>query len=150
MPHGFSWIEPGRVAGLARPGSPADLAWLRANGVQLLITLLPEPLPNRWFDDAGLENLHVPIHDFEAPTMAQFDEIVAAIRKATDAGTGVAVHCQVGRGRTGTALAAWLVARGMSPRDAIAEIRRLRPGSIETMRQEQAVEDYAERIRPGK
>jgi hypothetical protein len=35
------------------------------------------------------------------------------------------------------------VAHGMTAEAAIAEIRRLRPGSIETAAQEQAVRDYA-------
>ncbi|NXE30961.1 DUS23 phosphatase, partial [Ardeotis kori] len=46
----------------------------------------------------------------------------------------------LGHGRTGTMLACYLAkAREMSGGDAIREIRRLRPGSIETQEQEQAV-----------
>ncbi|NXT20028.1 DUS23 phosphatase, partial [Syrrhaptes paradoxus] len=46
----------------------------------------------------------------------------------------------LGHGRTGTMLACYLAkARKMSGDDAIREIRRLRPGSIETREQEQAV-----------
>ncbi|NXW88431.1 DUS23 phosphatase, partial [Alopecoenas beccarii] len=46
----------------------------------------------------------------------------------------------LGHGRTGTMLACYLAkARDMSGADAIREIRRLRPGSIETREQEEAV-----------
>ncbi|NWX09416.1 DUS23 phosphatase, partial [Caloenas nicobarica] len=46
----------------------------------------------------------------------------------------------LGYGRTGTMLACYLAkARDMSGADAIREIRRLRPGSIETREQEEAV-----------
>ena len=40
---------------------------------------------------------------------------------------------------------AWLVAAGLSPEDAIAEVRRVRPHSIETRGQEDAVRRFAER-----
>jgi atypical dual specificity phosphatase len=142
-PYGFYWVEPGRIAGLAKPQSLDDLAWLRANGIQLVITLLPEPLPKRWIDDAGLMADMVPIPDFDPPTPDQFESIIRRMRKAADTGLGVAVHCQVGRGRTGTVLAGWLVSQGMSADTAIETIRRLRPGSIETMRQERAVHEFA-------
>ena len=54
----------------------------------------------------------------------------------------VGVHCGAGMGRTGTFLAAYLVSQGMTAHDAIAEVRRLRPGSIETPAQERAVAQY--------
>lgn len=48
--------------------------------------------------------------------------------------------------RTGTLIAAYLVkARGLTVEAAIAEIRRVRPGSVETPAQEAAVRAYAER-----
>ncbi|NXC51886.1 DUS23 phosphatase, partial [Aleadryas rufinucha] len=46
----------------------------------------------------------------------------------------------LGHGRTGTLLACYLCKeRHLDGSDAIREIRRLRPGSIETAEQEQAV-----------
>ena len=56
---------------------------------------------------------------------------------------GVAVHCAAGLGRTGTVLAAWFVTQGLSAQNAIARVRRLRPGSVETEEQERAVEEFA-------
>jgi atypical dual specificity phosphatase len=48
-------------------------------------------------------------------------------------------------GRTGTALAAYMVSEGLSAAEAISFIRTVRPGSIETRAQEQAIEEYAGR-----
>jgi atypical dual specificity phosphatase len=53
------------------------------------------------------------------------------------------VHCAGGLGRTGTVLAAYLVHRGRSAEEAIAEIRRQRPGSVETPAQADAVRQFA-------
>ncbi|HCA46062.1 MAG TPA: protein-tyrosine-phosphatase, partial [Armatimonadetes bacterium] len=49
------------------------------------------------------------------------------------------VHCMAGLGRTGTMIACYLVSQGMPAEEAIAEVRRARPGSIQTEQQEQAV-----------
>jgi atypical dual specificity phosphatase len=61
-------------------------------------------------------------------------------------GAAVAVHCGAGLGRTGTLVACYLVAGGLSAEDAIAKVRRLRPGSIETAEQEAAVRTFEGRI----
>lgn len=60
----------------------------------------------------------------------------------------VAVHCMLGYGRTGTLLACYLCKeRHLAGGDAIREIRRLRPGSIETLEQEQAVIRFCQCLR---
>src|SRR5204862_463400 len=82
---------------------------LRRQGIQLLLTLSEEPLRRDWVNDAGLLVLHVPVEDMEAPTQAQLDHCVSAIRRARAQGLGVAVHCAAGLGRTGSVLAAYFV-----------------------------------------
>ena len=61
------------------------------------------------------------------------------------AGMAVAIHCAAGLGRTGTVLAAYFVAKGLSAREAVERVRQLRPGSVETVEQERAIERYAAR-----
>ena len=145
QPEGFSWVEKPLLAGMGRPGSPEELAWLRQQGIELLVSLTDDPPPRRWINEAGLFLMHVPVIDMTAPTLEQLDQIVSALERAHEKNLGVGVHCGAGLGRTGTVLACYFVTKGMTAKNAVARVRRLRPGSIETEEQERAVEEFATR-----
>jgi atypical dual specificity phosphatase len=146
-PNGFSWIDKPLLAALARPSSPEELSWLRSQGIEVLVSLTEDRPRRDWVEQANLLVFHEPMEDMEAPTQDQLDRCVSAIERATERNMGVAVHCGAGLGRTGTVLAAYLVAKGQTANNAIARIRRLRPGSIETDDQAAAVELFARRKR---
>ena len=58
----------------------------------------------------------------------------------------VLIHCRAGWGRTGTILAIYLMEfYDKTAREAIQEVRNLRPWSIETTEQEMAVLNYNKR-----
>jgi atypical dual specificity phosphatase len=147
-PYNFSWIEESKLAAMGRPDDPAELAWLREQGIDLVITLTEDPIRRDWLSDAGLLSLHVPVDDMTPPTLEQVAQCVSAIQKAHENKMGVVVHCYAGRGRTGTILAGYLVGKGISTADAISRIRQLRPGSIETDEQEDVIAEF-ERSRIG-
>jgi atypical dual specificity phosphatase len=146
-PSGFSWIEKPLLAAMARPAGPEEFAWLRKHGIELVLSLTEDRPRRDWAEDAGLLVYHEPLEDMEAPTQEQLDHCVSAILRANERNMGVAVHCGAGLGRTGVVLAAYFVAKGLSANNAIARIRRLRPGSIETDEQAAAVEHFARRKR---
>ncbi|MDY3556724.1 dual specificity protein phosphatase 23 [Gemmata sp. JC717] len=146
MPPGFSWIDQPRLAALARPRSADDLLWLRRHGIDVLVSLTENPLPRNWLNDAGLLAVSVPVPDMEPPSQRQFDHVLATVKRAHDSQMGVAIHCAAGLGRTGTVLAAYFVSTGMTARDALRKVRELRPGSVETLDQERAVEQYAKKF----
>jgi atypical dual specificity phosphatase len=148
-PHGFSWIEKPLLAALARPGGPEDFTWLRENGIEVLLSLTEDRPRRDWADQANLLVFHEPLEDMEAPSQEQLDRCVSAIQRANERNMGVAVHCGAGLGRTGVVLAAYFVARGLTAANAVARVRRLRPGSVETDEQAEAVELFARRRRRG-
>jgi atypical dual specificity phosphatase len=146
-PHGFTWVDKPLLAALARPGAIEELEWLRQQGIQVLVSLTEDRLRRDWTDDAGLLVFHEPLEDMEAPSQDQLERVVSAIQKALSHNMPVAVHCGAGLGRTGVVLAAFLVAKGSTAQAAVTRIRRLRPGSIETEEQVEAVELFARRKR---
>src|SRR3954463_7207284 len=122
-PYFFSWIDEPLLAASAEPAGPEQLAWLRTQGIDILVALTEEPLPRTWVDGAGLMGVHVPVPDMDVPTVEQIEQVMTVIDKAKVAGMGVAVHCLAGRGRTGTILAAYFVRQGLSAREAMKKVR---------------------------
>ncbi len=150
-PPSFDWVIEGRLAAMARPYDlRGALEYLQENGIEVIVTLTESPLRPSLIEEFGIECHHVPVEDFYAPTQRQIAEFVSIVGHARRRGKSVVVHCQAGMGRTGTMLAAYLVSEGRDPEDAIARIRRLRPGSIETPEQEDAVREYGAALRKRK
>jgi atypical dual specificity phosphatase len=144
----FYWVIDRQLAGCSRPGAHGqsildDLAILRDHGIQSVLTLTETPLVAHELEAAGLDTLHLPIDDFQAPTTQQMLQALAYIDTSLAENMPVAVHCLAGQGRTGTVLAAWLLRSGLSAEDAIAEIRALAPGAIESAPQVAALRHWA-------
>ena len=137
----FTWLERDRVAGMSMPAS-SDVEDLATLGITAVVSLTRRsPFAGT---PAPLAVLHLPVVDMAAASQEQLLEAVRFIGGAVDGGGRVAVHCVAGLGRTGTVLAAWLVARGADAEAAIHRVRAERPGSLETAEQEHAVHLFAE------
>jgi atypical dual specificity phosphatase len=145
QPQGFSWINKPLLAALARPEALEDLQWLRRQGIEVLLSLTEDPPRRDWVNEAGLLLFHVPMEDMEAPETDQLERCLSAIQRANDRQMGLAVHCAAGMGRTGVVLACYFVQQGLTADNAIARVRRLRPGSIETDEQVEAVMEFSRR-----
>ncbi|NWU93785.1 DUS23 phosphatase, partial [Upupa epops] len=141
-PPNFSWVLPGRLAGLAMPREPGHYRFLLGQGVRHLVSLSERAPPHHGCcPDIRLHRLRVP--DFTPPTSEQIQSFLQLVEDANTHGEAVAVHCMLGHGRTGTMLACYLAkAKKMDGDAAIREIRQLRPGSIETREQEEAVREF--------
>ena len=146
-PQFFAWIVSDQVAACANPAFVESLGpTLRAERIGLVINLDEPPDPPELLEMLSARAVHLPVADFTSPSEEQLEQGVAAIVQAVAEGTRVAVHCRAGLGRTGTLLAAYLVAEGATPDEAIERVRAARPGSIETHEQQLAIHRFARRL----
>lgn len=88
----------------------------------------------RWFHMA-IPNMSPPGTPFNQAWMAHGHDILEILAK----GDRLIVHCAGGLGRTGMIAAKLMTTFGMPPEDAMRLVRKHRPGSIETIEQEQFV-----------
>ncbi|KAB2833407.1 MAG: hypothetical protein F9K48_08490 [Candidatus Brocadia sp.] len=147
MPKNFSWVIEGEIAGMARPVSVvSDLEFLKDNGIEAIVSLTELPLPKTFIEEFGFEYKHIPVADLTSPTQGQIDEFVTFVNNLITSKKKTVVHCDAGIGRTGTMLACYLVNKGYGAQKAMTEVRKKRPGSIETMEQEYTIMKYEERL----
>ena len=147
MPRNFTWLIENEIAGMGRPlDLRKDLEFLHDQGIGGIVSLTETPLQQALINEFGFEYRHLPVVDFTAPSMTQIEEFIRFVGEMKRKKKGIVVHCFAGKGRTGTVLACYLVSKGRTAKEAVDEIRKLRPGSIETHSQEEAIEQYARRI----
>jgi atypical dual specificity phosphatase len=146
MVENFSFVIEGRLAGMARPGRSRplqeDLIFLKAQGIDAIVSVTERPLDEEIVRSFGLRYLHLAVQDYCAPTIQQIEDFLVFLEAAEGNGA-VAVHCFAGQGRTGTMLACALVAQRMSAEEAIRIVRSKRRPSIDTLVQEQIIFDFA-------
>ncbi len=148
MIENFSRVVPQAIAAGHRPGGrhhseDEDLVFLRDQGISRILSLSEHTLNPRLLAQYDLVAEHLPIYDFAAPPLATAVRAVRLLDQWRAEGHAVYVHCAAGYGRSGTILACYFVWQGLSPAEALARIRRLRPGSVETPGQEAAVFHFA-------
>lgn len=124
-------------AGADRPALRAAVRALLDAGVRTVIDLRTPAEPpsirsmlDKLSDEAVW--IGVPILDGAAPSRAALEAILDAVDAAHARGRIVYVHCQGGRGRTGTVVAAWWMRHGVvgGVDAALAELRRRRAGLL--------------------
>lgn len=132
-----------------------DLQRIREWGAHHLLTLIEpwemealevEALPDICAD-LGLIWHHAPIRDGSAPDArweARWSSIEQALLSALGEGHGVVVHCKGGLGRAGSIACRLAIGGGdaASAVSIIERVRAVRPGAVETLVQERAIQDW--------
>jgi atypical dual specificity phosphatase len=138
----FSWVLPGALAGSMGPTERRHLIYFERHDVTAMVRLEENTISGEpW----GFVEMFDPVPDFSAPTAEQIDRIISFIEQQIETWERpTVVTCAAGIGRTGTILASYLVNTGWEAEESINFIRQLRPGSIQTAQQEDAVRQYAE------
>lgn len=84
-PPNFSWVDPGKVAGLAMPRMTAHYQYLLNNGIKHLVSLSERKPP--YHDTCpDLTLHHIKIHDFCAPTFDQINRFLSVVEEASAKG----------------------------------------------------------------
>jgi len=127
-----------------------DLPDLAAAGIRSVVSLLNIPSDESVYTTAGFSFLCLPIMNGGAPTIDQAIRFNRFVDEQRAKARPVAVHCEAGLGRTGTMLAAYLIAKGQSASEAIGNVRRVEKSAIETSGQLQFLHDFQRHLPPAK
>lgn len=161
LPRFFRWLVPFYLAVMSTPRDAADIASLASPhiGIRHVLTLTEEtPLKPEWFAGTSVKNTYLPVPNYQPPTIEQMDLIIRLLQDEDN--LPMLIHCGGGKGRAGTVAACYLAAFGfrripshlvltqptMAAPDAIAALRAIRPGSIETKQQEAFVGKWCSAI----
>jgi atypical dual specificity phosphatase len=156
MSRNFSWVIPCKLAGMSIPKHENQIQAFEFMNIGLVVSVLEEErLPQKIFDGTNVKNIHYDVVNYRPPEMSDLLKIISEMENTIKEDKGVVVHCGGGKGRAGTILACYMLKNGldgdlkdasegaqMSGVEVIQKLRELRPGSIETVEQENFIKEY--------
>ena len=109
-----------------------DVQSLHDSGVRAVINLCDEyGGPAKTYENAGIEQLHLPTVDFHAPSLVAIRRGVSFIDEHVQNGNTVYVHCKAGRGRSATLAMCWLIQdKSMTPVEAQTHLQQKRHQTV--------------------
>jgi atypical dual specificity phosphatase len=106
-----------------------DIPLLEGIGIKRVINLETyENYPPAALTEAGIDFINIPVLDIDHPLPTKIiDVAVAAIDEVASRGARVYVHCTAGWQRSPAIIACYLVRKGLTAEQALAEVRSRRP-----------------------
>ncbi len=145
-PRGFLWLIPGKLAGTPMPGiffePDYDLKALHRVGIRHLISLMETKPAVEQNAEYGLSTEWFSVPDMKAPNMEQAVSLCTHIDESIAINMATAVHCRAGMGRTGTALATYLIWQGKTAFNALEEVRMIEPRWVQSQVQVDFLEAF--------
>eukprot|EP00052_Salpingoeca_macrocollata_P032421 m.5653 g.5653 ORF g.5653 m.5653 type:complete len:241 (+) comp3658_c0_seq2:142-864(+) len=112
------------------PRTLQDIELLDKEGVKTYIVLNEEWelfVPLQVLRDRQYNVLHIPIPDYQAPTLAELKAAIDFLAAHADKEDSVYVHCNGGKGRSAVVVIAWLMQQhGWTKEQAFAHVRGIR------------------------
>lgn len=139
-------VLPNKLYGMPAP-EEKDLQNLSDKGVKSIVCLLEDNSNIETYNTNGFESLWLPVADNEAPTFEQVEKLVWFIDEQNQKNNPVAIHCQGGKGRTGTLIASYLIAKGASYEDAMNQIEVNQPNAIKKDFQINFLKELSNKVR---
>lgn len=122
-------VLPNKLYGMPAP-KKEDLQNLSKVGIKSIVCLLEDNSNIQNYNENGFKSLWLPVADDKAPTFEQVKKLVEFIDEQNQNNNPVAIHCQGGKGRTGTLIASYLILKGASFEDAMSKIEANQPNAI--------------------
>lgn len=129
-------------------GQFASERWprLHALGVRAVLSLQGER-EDEFSDPFPAQTLRLEVEDFYPPSLDQLEQAVAFLRANRAANLPTLIHCHAGVGRAPLTTVAFLVAEGMSARDAVSRIYHARPIMRLNRRQQARLTEWERLVR---
>ncbi len=147
------WIVRGRLLASRAPRGEPEVRALAQEGVTHILSLVENRDEPDWVREAGVEYLQSRMSEMGSPGPAEIRRALVQVLGALASAERncVLVHCRAGVGRAGVVAAAYLgVSAGLTPEEAIREVRERRPGALWSQDKEVAVEDFLREFSSGR
>ncbi|NJK61704.1 MAG: protein phosphatase [Synechococcaceae cyanobacterium SM2_3_1] len=120
------WIIPGKLGGMRKPTAD-QIPTLSQIGIDALVSVMDDPSNLDLYEQTQIPYLWLPTTGGQSPTVEQIEQFQQFVDAQHALAKSVVVHCSSGRRRTGTFLAAYLITKGSSAREAIQAAQRANP-----------------------
>jgi len=124
-------------------GGVCSIESLSRNGIQAILDLREEARDNiEEFEKYPINYLKVGIRNRKTPDRDQLNQILDWIKINVEDGKKVFIHCNLGRGRAPSIVAAYLISQGMDSKNSIKFIKKNRRYAYFNQDQQKFLEEF--------